>query len=106
MRSGAKPKGTSATGFTKPTSPPAKSTPPRWQPFAPSSRDVRVVNKLLAAIAEEMDAADLLILACNRRQYIDPEEDNLPPGVIPFRRAFKTALVTPTDMVAALGKMK
>lgn len=65
-----------------------------------------MVNRLLAAIEAEAAAADRLTAACTHRQYIAHDEEDLPPGVIPFRRAFKTTLVTPTDMVAALGKMK
>lgn len=63
-------------------------------------------NVLLAAIHAQSAAADALTLACNRRQYVAAEEDGLPPGVIPFRRAFRTALITPTDMIASLGKIK
>lgn len=63
-------------------------------------------NRLLAAIEAEADAADRLTAACMHRVYIEPDEEGLPPGVVPFRRAFRTALVTPSDMTAALGKMK
>ncbi len=64
------------------------------------------MSRLIEAIEAQAAAADGLTLACTRRQYITPEEEHLPPGVLPFRRAFRAALITPADMLAQMGKLK
>ena len=64
------------------------------------------MSDYLAAIEAEGAAADALTRICNRRLFVSPDEEGLPAGVLPFRRAFKTALVTPSDMISALGKLK
>jgi hypothetical protein len=63
------------------------------------------MSDYLAAIEAEGAAADALTQICTRRQFISPDEEGLPAGVLPFRRAFRSALVTPSDMIAALGKL-
>lgn len=64
------------------------------------------MSSLLRAIHAQAAAADVLTLTCTRRQFITPDEESLPPGVLPFRRSYRASLVTPMDMVLALGKIK
>ena len=64
------------------------------------------MSSLLGAIHAQAAAADALTLVCSRRQFIMPAEEGMSLAALPVRRAFRAALVTPMDMVAALGKLK
>lgn len=64
------------------------------------------MSRLLEAIDHEIEAADALLRACARRGALADAVANDNPFVTALRRQFSIASMTPSDMVAALGKIK
>jgi hypothetical protein len=63
-------------------------------------------DNLLAAIRAEAAAADALTRACARHGAIADATASGNHIVNALRQSFRVAALTPTDMLAALGKIK
>jgi hypothetical protein len=64
------------------------------------------MSRLLEAIDAVGEAADKLTRACARQAAIVDATTNENPFTTALRRQFQVAAMTPTDMLATLGRVK